>query len=85
MRLKGFYKDAITELEKSYKIRERGLGLTHLDTMKANYSLGLAYSATKQYPDALSHLKLVRMTLELGCLTNKAPICSRFSARDLEL
>ena len=56
LRHKGFYEDAIDELEKALDIREALLGPWHVDTGKTFYALGLAKRATKEYREALGHL-----------------------------
>jgi tetratricopeptide (TPR) repeat protein len=56
LRHKGFYEDAIDELEKALDIREALLGPWHVDTGKTFYALGLARRATKEYREALGHL-----------------------------
>lgn len=57
LRHKGFYEDAIEELEKALDIREALLGPWHADTGKTNYALGLARRATKEYKEALGNLQ----------------------------
>ena len=72
LRIKGFYDDAIGEFRKSLNIRETLLGSEHFDSGKTNYALGLALRATREYPDALSHLRDGLKTFEIAIKDKQA-------------
>lgn len=70
LRHKAFYKESQEELNKALQLQETKFGANCAVVAMTHYSLGLAYRATKEYKQAMYHLKTAAEIFEFQNKTN---------------